>query len=414
MLERLGNLALAAASTAVLLLLIDFALSPFLITHVPLKLQAALPRGARLLAQSSKAGAVPHDWIAMLGDSYAQGAGDWLLEVDANRNPPFHSAHLIQEATQRDVMSFGASGAGSLRALVTEPIAGLDLLRRTALFAPADPDVFVFYFYEGNDVEDNVLDLEQRFDARFGRAHLRDPEVFERFLTDVVIAESPLGVDAANFHWWDNLFLTRAVIRAVGALVLQQWPDDRAHDDWSVHEVNRARIAGAVVPLPDGLQAPALNLDEGQFEDGLTVFEQAFRYFRERFAQIPALVVYIPSPLTSYRIVSDRVSVQDERGGGTATFDRDELARRSDRICARVSRAARAAGAGFVDARIALWPLADAQFVHGPRDWKHLNRAGQQAMVDLVAPRIFAGASDDAGCVSVREHFGAAQGAQGS
>src|SRR5688572_29137633 len=94
---------------------------PLALPLTPLRIHAGLPRPLRPLAQPSKLGTVPARYVALLGDSYAQGAGDWLLSVNANRNPPFHSADLIHARTRRDVISFGASGAGSLRAKGTEP-----------------------------------------------------------------------------------------------------------------------------------------------------------------------------------------------------------------------------------------------------------------------------------------------------
>lgn len=402
----LKNLALSLASISLMLLVVDLVLSPWLLPRVPLKFHAAIPRGVRMLTQSSKAAAVPRDWIAILGDSYAQGRGDWLLEVDPNRNPPFHSAHLLRERSGRDVMSFGASGAGSLRALVTEPIAGLDLLAQTLLFRTRDPDLFLFYFYEGNDLSDNVRDIAARFDPHFARGGLRDPVVFRRFIEEIVIADSDLGRDVRSFDWWDNFFFTRAVARGVGAVILGRWPAGFDPIDWSPQETNRAWIAGHLQPIPDGLQGPALELDEEQLELGLFVMESAFARFRERFHEVPLLVVYIPSPLTTYRIASDRVSAQRELGQGIAVWDRARLVSRGERICRRVAAVARAHGAGFVDARSTLWPLAERSVVHGPVDWKHLNRAGQEALVEAILPRILEDRLTEAEtCPSLAQHF---------
>src|SRR3954451_22696601 len=89
--------------------------------YIPLRLHGKLPEEIRLFAQSSKSGVAPRDPVLLLGDSYAQGYGDWLLEADPNRNGPFHSAHLIHSLTGRDVVTLGKSGAGSAEGMAAFP-----------------------------------------------------------------------------------------------------------------------------------------------------------------------------------------------------------------------------------------------------------------------------------------------------
>lgn len=398
------NLALALASLLFMLGIVEFAVMPFAFPLVPLKLHAAFPRGVRVLAQSSKAGAVPHDYIALLGDSYAQGAGDWLLEVNPNRNPPFHTAHLLRERTGRDVISFGASGAGSLRALVTEPAGVLGYLHETALFGLDDPALFLVYFYEGNDVEDNVRELALRWDPQHDRGTLKDPAAFRTFLETKVIGESPIEIDRRGFRFTDNFLLTRAVLRGIGAVLRREVPEDFEVLDWSQRETNRAEIAGREVPLPDHLQSPALMLSEVDLDAGLHVFEQALAFLRERFPRVSTIVVYLPSPLSAYRITSAEVSIQVEPGQ-PAIHPRDALITRSDRICRFVADASQRHGAGFLDSRHTLWPLASQQPIHGPLDWKHLNRRGQQALVEAILPALAGGEPPRDACASVAAHF---------
>ena len=402
------NLLLALASLLFALCLVEFVLMPFAFPLIPLKLHAAFPRGARVLAQSSKAGAVPHDYIALLGDSYAQGAGDWLLDTNPNRNPPFHTAHLLRERTGRDVISFGASGAGSLRALVTEPAGVLGYLRRTLLFGPEDPQLFLVYFYEGNDVEDNVQELKLRWDPQHDRAALADPAVFHSFIEKTVIGESPVELDRRAFRFTDNFLLTRALLRGIGAVLRRDVPGDFEALDWSRHETNRATIAGREVPLPDRLQAPALPLSEADLAAGLEVFDQALAYLRERFPQVPVIVVYLPSPLSSYQITSSEVSVQVEPGQAER-YSRDALASHSDQICRFVADSASAHGAGFIDTRRTLWPLAEQEPIHGPRDWKHFNKRGQEALVEAILPSLNGGAPPRDACASVTARFAASR-----
>src|SRR5205085_4459102 len=105
-------------------------------------------------AQTSKAGSVPRDYIALLGDSYAEGQGDGLLEANGERVKALHSAHVLQHLTGRDVISLGIGGAGSVQAMVRQPTR---ILRDGCFLYPRlDPPRQMFvYFYEGNDLDEN-------------------------------------------------------------------------------------------------------------------------------------------------------------------------------------------------------------------------------------------------------------------
>src|SRR5581483_8061276 len=89
---------------------------PFL-DRLPIRWHGYLPRALRPLAQSSKSGVIPEDYAALLGDSYAEGFGDWFAEADALSNGPYGSQHLLHRLTGRDVVSLGQSGNGSLAGL---------------------------------------------------------------------------------------------------------------------------------------------------------------------------------------------------------------------------------------------------------------------------------------------------------
>src|SRR6266446_4565908 len=106
------NLLLAVASTACAYAIIELLFFRLFLPYLSLNLMIHLPDTAGVLVQNSKSGFVPHDYVALLGDSYAEGVGDWLWQAHANRAKPYHSANVIHEATGGDVVSFGRAGAG--------------------------------------------------------------------------------------------------------------------------------------------------------------------------------------------------------------------------------------------------------------------------------------------------------------
>jgi hypothetical protein len=402
----LKNVGLGTLSFVVTWLMLELLFVPLALPLTPLRIHAGLPRPLRPLAQPSKLGTVPARYVALLGDSYAQGAGDWLLSVNANRNPPFHSADLIHARTRRDVISFGASGAGSLRAKGTEPQAFVDVLQRTWRFRVPDPELLVVYFYEGNDLQDNLRDLDHTYEpGGFDAARVYDGAYFRDFVRATAPRRTPVAEELANWSWTDNFFLARFVARVVRAAFDRSWQARDPQPDWSPGAVNRARIAGEELALPDGLQAPPLELGADELELAFWADAQGLALLRERFPLARALVVYLPAPLSTYRVTSAEVDIQVQRGDGPARFLTSALAERSDLVCKRVSAITIAGGGEFLDARPALWEAASDGALHGPRDWKHFNRAGQERLADAVVRAIEAGGSGT--CGSLAAHLAA-------
>ncbi|HAX45549.1 MAG TPA: hypothetical protein DCX78_01810 [Nitrospina sp.] len=89
--QKFFNFALALGSLSLTYLALEL-IVPHILNHVPLTMYNALQTKNRLLGQSSKSSVIPQNYIALMGDSYAQGQGDWLKETIKNsryiRNKP--------------------------------------------------------------------------------------------------------------------------------------------------------------------------------------------------------------------------------------------------------------------------------------------------------------------------------------
>src|SRR5881227_1123065 len=152
--SRLANTALVLLSLAVSYLAASFFLFRVIIGDLPINLRPHFPALAEVFAQTSKAGSVPRDYIALLGYSYAEGQGDGLLNANGDRAKALHSAQVLHRLTGRDVISLGIGGAGSVQAMVRQPTR---ILRDGCFLYPRidPPRQMLVYFYEGNDLDEN-------------------------------------------------------------------------------------------------------------------------------------------------------------------------------------------------------------------------------------------------------------------
>ena len=122
-------------------------LFPKFMDKLPLRLYGLVDKNLRILAQSSKNTQFPKEYIAITGDSYAVGAGDWSTEIQRSSffgSFDYSPAHLIHKKTGIDVVSFGRAGAASFDGIWSEPVSQF-LYINSNLF-------FLLLFNSGNKI----------------------------------------------------------------------------------------------------------------------------------------------------------------------------------------------------------------------------------------------------------------------
>ena len=336
------NLSGTAISFVITYLLIEFFFFRFYLPYLPLNVVTHLPGLASVLVQNSKAKFVPEDYVALLGDSYAVGVGDWLLQANGDRTKSYHSAHVIHARTGRDVVSF-AGGTSSAEAIVLGPAQILSSAE--CYFFPksieAPKEIFIYY-YEGNDVNDNLRVLDE-VKLRYGDTN---NAAIDRYLREQYAAfpfrkcHSYLGESAGHM-----------------AKFLFQHYVQRFTFDAVPPPKNKLLIAGEHVHTPS-LQGPALGLSVGEIVDSMRILDRSLLWLRQQFPDVPRTVIYLPSAASLYHFADDTMYwSMSYRPGGTEV----PLALVKDHrnlMCGLVSKAAVDHGAAFLDAGPALRTLA--------------------------------------------------------
>jgi len=376
----IANLITVLASIVAVYLAIELFLFKPALRFLPQPLFHHMIRELQVLGQSSKRALLPKPgYLAILGDSNAQGKGDWFIDVGYDRSAKFHSTHLLQERLGCDVLSFGRSGAGSVDGLVLEPIQTIRMLGRLGLELPR-PAIALVYFYEGNDLQNNLFFVDTHYPKAAPRLTDSNPGVFRAFLDRLVADEANGAVRQLRDRPMFGNLLLRLARNTLQNRVTRKYLDVEKLKPAGA--TNAARVDGRVVSLPDRLQAPPLELDPAQRALGAFVLEQSLLYARDFFAGTRLVVVYLPSPLACYDLVSKNVSVDEENT--ERKFSTADVALASERLCATIKNFAETNGLGFIDARPALRAAASAAFIHGARDWDHLNKRGYEALSQAI------------------------------
>jgi hypothetical protein len=335
-------------------------------------LSSQVPMAANLWWQPAAPDPSSNDYVALLGDSYAEGVGDWKAE-QADFTSPSHSADVIHRLTGRNVLSYGRRGAGSAEGLVRLP--ALALGAGECFFFPSlrGPQEIVYYFYEGNDLEDNIKFIEERLGLTVGDAGIEDAST--QFLDH--LWGSP-GRKPCLLYFGKSI---KSLVKTARKTILHRLNADKNKISPAA---NHALIDGALTALPGSLQGPGLDLNEQSIATAFDVFEVSLGWLQQAMPNVKITIVHLPSVLSTYNLVGPNVTVE--------TFDKSTVVRRasdvdfrSDDICRRLRHIVLNSGADFFDARPVMRALGEQEIIHGPRDWTHFNRAGYTRLGEAVA-----------------------------
>lgn len=356
----------------------EYLIVPRILTYVPLKHHFGLRPELRLLTQVSKNSVVPEKYIALFGDSYAQGYGDWLLDSDVNTNPPFHSAHILHDKLKKDIITFGKSGSSNLQGYVGNPISWLNYIKNSRFSSLGDPEEIIVYFYEGNDLNDNLMDFKLRYiDRNYSPDNVYDENYFKTFLEKEIVrndgkVKPPLFSEFYLLDFISNML---------------KGPDGHGREQvipFKEGNINRSIVDSKEINMPDGLHSPSMELSSNEIHLGVYILRQSLSYMLSQFPGIKVSMVYIPSVLTCYDMSSPYASFQPYDKGRETVVKSELIFLQSDKIFSMVKTVAQDLGVQIFDTRPALRKVAKSKIIHGPKDWKHLNKLGYHVMSDAI------------------------------
>ena len=390
------NLALLLTSFLLMLVLGEW-LFPKFLEKLPLRLYGSIDKNLRILAQSSKKSLLPNEYIAITGDSYAIGVGDWLAEVRKKSflgSPDYSPAHMLYKKTGIDVVSFGQGGVGSFRGIWKETITQFLYINSIKDYHLSPPKYLLVFFYEGNDIYNNFA-LVTEFQST--EKEIEDKTKLARF--DDFLNVKHKEVQSGNYErsFWKNMLFTRSILNGISNLV-EEWAASNKYQkvyfSYPKTPINVALIDEKKVPLPMHLQAPpVLYLNEFEKKEGLTdkTLEEGVYVFKKSLAQLVAFfpkseikIVYIPSPLSSYTIISPIVSY---RGWMQINnfIEATVIKKRHMELCKTIQSITLAHNISFINTTKSLKEAGSKEFIHGPIDWDHFNKRGYEALSTDIA-----------------------------
>ena len=350
------------------------------------------------IGQYSKKGIIPKNYLAIVGDSNVYGFGPWLYDNSwSMEQPNFAAHHLLHASLKKDVVSFGYPGFGSLGSSLSM-VSELLMLKNSWIWLEIeDPSEILFVFYEGNDLINNLHEVEQRgLNLNTIETNLLDQKL-AKIITDEEKKLSESWAITDHSAAW-NLFsgLTKNYYQKffqepeVDSSDLRSSPLDQHSISKELNgskPINIANISGVQVPL-GYCEGPALLLNETEILLSLKISEHSLSYLRSNFPYSKISLIYLPSSLSIYNFVASEISpaplvmMGQPRSGVFKPMDAIE---RNKFLRAEILKITQKTGTEFWDTTDYLKEIARNQLLHGPRDPIHLNRAGYEAFSEAIS-----------------------------
>jgi hypothetical protein len=360
------NALLVAASIIIAYLAVEFLFFRVVLGSVDLTSRPFLPETAGVLVQTTKAAYVPRNYVAILGDSYGQGLGDEAVKAGYDEGRWVHAGTVAHGLTGRDVVTFAKAGAGSAEAYVMLPARAINGSHCAIFPTLEDPAQLFAYFYEGNDITDNLRFLT-RVREKYGRAGVSD---IDAYLSD----------EYARYPWWKCHAQLGDVASRLVRFAHAEYTGEANEAPELPQRPDSLRLGEEVVAVPP-LEGPAIDVGDKDIEAGIVVLDRSLAWLRKRFPQAAITVVYIASPLALYHHVGSDV-------GYGSRMPAEQALPRSRQICGLVRAASMQAQVGFLDTGPALRAAASIQTIHGPNDWHHFNAIGYRILGTALAHRL--------------------------
>lgn len=376
-----------------------------MLDRVPLTLHKELGR-LQWLAQPTKKGIIPKDYIMILGDSYAEGLGDWLMRVVSEGNPKFNAAHILHDRTGRDVLTFGFRGGSPSWTFVFQAPAAFHGINLYAGMKVPEPTDVLAFFFAGNDVNDESAKLRLFMPAEFDRGRAADEDYVREYFNGLGAQAAAASKD--RWHPLRNAHLFDTATKLI-KLAVKNWgkknsalaatdPSFRGgantyREDWTRHERVRVffRTRNGLKPYPSPTVEPFAFDSDQDIRTAAVWFQESLRHLKGLFPRARITAVYIPTPAASYdladgTVLMDRVREATSESPGPETFfSTAALEAANGRVCGAAAAAAAKAGAAFIDTRPHLRRRSfEWGYLHGPSDVSHFNERGYTALAEAI------------------------------
>ena len=326
------------------------------------------------------------NYIALLGDSYAQGNGDAYLNGTEDYSI---GHHLYNNNKNKNYLQFGRAGYGSISAVSN--LIKIHKFSQDSFFIKdlKKPETIIFFFYEGNDLHSNIIEYKKfiRNNEKISNYVSRRIEKNTKLNTsDLLESNFPILFffgefyydfkhlfkkiyEEKNFKEIKNLIISR--IKKLFGYTIVLNAEKKDNKTWTNSIKNHSKINN-IRPV----EGAALHLTNEEILISLEIFFESILQIKFWSKIDKIYIVYLPSPISSYKwnepIVFHRRNYYD--GDKTTTNKKNSL--NSLFIRNKIKEFTSSNNIKFLDSTNFILEKGKNTILHGPLDWHHFNYDG--------------------------------------
>jgi len=318
------------------------------------------------------------DWIAVLGDSNAAGAGDEFIEGKEE----YGIFHKLRKRTNDNYLVFARYGYGNLRA-VKEMKLCVGLINQTP-FLPIidDPKEIIFLFYEGNDLDNNWAHLS--FKKTKSLKKFMESEFHDlwkrriRFYLPLfdILRHSP-SLFISSLKRFSHYAIGEKNYNRISNVLKSQGSSIMSRKKWKKNHVKFLKTKNFFPIRP---QSAAMELKD-DIDKALDVTFAAISDLKNNFDSMKITIIYLPSVVTSYNW-EEPISIHIYQSKGELLITNVENKIRSLFIRNSIRDFAKLKNLIFLDMTDVIKKAGEGNFIHGPLDYNHLNYKGYKLVLE--------------------------------
>lgn len=339
---------------------------------------------------------MPSDYVAILGDSNVYGFGPWLYDNSwSMEQPNFATHHLVHENLGMDVIAFGYPGYGTLGSCLSM-VSESEMFDRSWIWSDLEhPRHILVVFYEGNDLINNLHEIEQRgFDITLPTEKNNNKGIEQVILKESEKLRNSWSVVDHSASW--NLFSG-----LIESYLNKYKPPEKQNNTVSVPisennssqnsvEENIALINGNRVSL-GYCEGPALHLNDDEINLSMEIARQSLTYLRKHFPKSKIDLLYLSSSLSIYNFIDCALRpapLKIKAETRNDVFDPADASKKNIWLRSEFASLSNSLGFGFIDTTPYLKEKARLHLLHGPRDPIHLNRKGYEFFSEAIMKQL--------------------------
>ena len=332
------------------------------------------------------------NYVAILGDSYSQGNGDAYL----NGTYDYSIAHHLYKNNKKSHLIFGRAGFGSISAVSN--LIKIKKISDSSFFISKlnKPESIIFFFYEGNDLEDNFFEfslLSNQNENINDFVLRRIKENTSINFKEKIINEFPLFSII-----YDMYFHTKILFRKL-------FTNNEEKSKSSLIFDRLKKLFGFTIVIETGekndsnynnsiknnnnynnirpLHSAAIGLTDEEISISLQIFFESIKFIMLWSNNKPISIVYLPSPITCYSW-NEPIEYYTKNSEVIKTVSNEENDKNSRYIREEIKKFSIQNNIKFIDIAQVIKEKKIKKFIHGPLDWTHFNYDGYKIVSDYI------------------------------